>query len=144
MKASFESQYQAHCGSRCRTMLNQPDGLALGEMNCAASAGLVNRTHRVVRERAKALRERKSHARGLMAPLMICSVLLILTCFAIWSGLYQYPATETASVDATAAATNDLGNELTAVLLWFVPVSITFLATVLYRRSHKSANHEAL
>ena len=136
MKSSFESQYEFGPNKAC--------GFARGATNGAARACVVNRTHRVVRERARALQQRRSRARSLMAPLIVCSVLLLLTGFAIWSGLYQYSSAETASVDSAAVATYDVGNQLTAVLLWFVPVSLTLLATVLYRRSHKSTNHEAM
>ena len=132
MKTAFESQY--------KSLTNEAGGFAHGTMNCmdvAARAGVVNRTHRVVRERARVLQQRQSRVRGLVAPLIVCSVLLLLTGFAIWSGLYQYQTS--AQADVNALTSTDTGNQLSAVLLWFVPVSITLLAIVLYRRSHKAA-----
>jgi hypothetical protein len=143
MKASFDPQFESRFNFLPDDSVVYASG-ALDDINTGARAGVVNRTHRVVRERAKVIQKRRIYVRSLLIPLAICSVMLILTCFAVWSGLYQYPSTEAASVDATAAATNDISNQLSAVLLWFVPVSTTLLATVLYKRSHKSASHEAL
>ena len=110
-----------------------------------ARVGVVNRTHRVVRERAKAMQEKRSRDRGLMAPLLLCSVLLLLIGLAVWTGLYQNP-TETAGAvqaDVTALAPSDANNQFLVVLLWFVPVSMAVLATVLYRRTRDNADDEA-
>jgi type VI protein secretion system component VasK len=110
-----------------------------------ARVGVVNRTHRVVRERAKAMQEKRSRDRGLMAPLLLCSVLLLLIGLAVWTGLYQNP-TETAGAvqaDVTALAASDANNQFLVVLLWFVPVSMAVLATVLYRRTRDNADDEA-
>jgi hypothetical protein len=118
---------------------------ALGSMNTAARAGVVNRTHRVVRQRAKVMQERRSQVRSLMVPLIVCSALLILTCLAVWTGLYQYQAAEAAEAvqaDVAALATNDANNQFLVVLLWFVPVSIALLATVWFRRARNDADRE--
>jgi hypothetical protein len=110
-----------------------------------ARAGVVNRTHRVVRERAKAMQERRSRERGLMAPLVLCSVLLLLIGLAVWTGLYQYPSEAAGAVqaDVAALAASDANNQFLVVLLWFVPVSMAVLATVLYRRTRENAGNEA-
>jgi flagellar basal body-associated protein FliL len=108
---------------------------------------VVNRTHRVVRERAAVMQERRSKARSLMIPLIVCASLLLLTCFAVWSGLYQYQAAEAAEAvqtDVTALAASDTNNQFLVVLLWFVPVSIAVLATVWVRRSRNSTDHEMM
>jgi H+/Cl- antiporter ClcA len=105
---------------------------AMESMNGGARAALVNRTHRVVRERAKALQERRNRDRSLMLPLFICSVLLLLSAFAVWSGLYQYQGGDTVQA---AEASND---HFLVVLLWFVPVFLALLATVWVRRSRSS------
>jgi len=65
------------------------------------------------------IQAQRSRARSLMAPLAICSVLLILTCFAIWTGMYQYQAAEAAQTDVAALATADTTNHFVVVLLWF-------------------------
>jgi len=143
MKASFEpqfdSQFNSLPGGPAALAYNAQDGVALGARAC-----VVNRTHRVVRERAKVLQERQSRARSLMAPLAICSVLLILTCFAIWTGMYQYQATEAVQADITGLATTDASNHFLVVLLWFVPVSFALLAAVLYRRRRNGVDREAI
>lgn len=115
-------------------------------MDAAARGEVVSRTHRVVRHRAKVMQERRSRVRSLMVPLIICSVLLILLVIAMWSGLYQSEAVGAAvavEADVAALATSDANNQFLVVLLWFVPVSMTVLATVLYRRTRDNANHEA-
>ncbi|MDR3745639.1 MAG: hypothetical protein P4K80_05855 [Acidobacteriaceae bacterium] len=143
MNASFEHQTNIPFESELNDSAHFARTAQYG-INTAACAGVVNRTHRVVRERARQMQARHSRARGLMVPLLVCSLMLLLTCFAIWSGLYQYSNTETTSIDAVASTANDIGNQLAAILLWFVPVSITLLAIVLYRRTHGRANSEVL
>jgi len=117
---------------------------ALRGIPAVARAGVVNRTHRVVRERAKVMQERRSRVRSLMVPLVLCSVLLILTCLAVWTGLYQYQAAETVQADLNALAATEANNHFLVVVLWFVPVSVALLATVWVRRSRNNADDEAL
>jgi hypothetical protein len=119
---------------------------ALDNVSAAAHSGAVNRTHRVVRERAKVLQQKRDRERSLMAPLIICSSLLILSILAVWTGLYQYQAVEAAEAvqaDVTALATTD-NNQLLVILLWFVPVFVAVLTTVWVRRSRNNADDEAL
>jgi hypothetical protein len=109
---------------------------ALGSVDTTARAGVVNRTHRVVRQRAQSMQARRSYVRSLMVPLAICSVLLLLGCFAVWSGLYQFEATEAAEAveaDVAALAASDANNHLLVVLLWFVPVTLALLGALLFR-----------
>jgi hypothetical protein len=118
---------------------------ALSGIHPVARAGVVNRTHRVVRQRAKVIQARRSRVRSLVLPLVVCSILLILTCLAVWTGLDQYQATEAAEAvqaDVTALAAMDTGNHILVVLLWFVPVSMAALAIVWYRRSREGARSE--
>ena len=118
---------------------------AMGDIQTAARAGVVNRTHRVVRQRAKVMQARRSQVRSLMVPLTICSVLLILTCVAVWSGLYQYQAAEAAEAvqaDVAALAASDANDQFLVVLLWFVPVSMALLGTIWFRRTHNSSERE--
>jgi hypothetical protein len=110
-----------------------------------ARAGVVNRTHRVVRQRASALQAQRSRVRSLMLPLIVCSSLLMLTGLAVWTGLYQYEAGEAAEAvqaDVSALAAIDANNHFMVVLLWFVPVSLAVLAAVWYRRSREGAGKE--
>jgi hypothetical protein len=110
-----------------------------------ARAGVINRTHRVVRERAKAMQEKRDRERSLMAPLILCSVLLTMVALAVWTGLYQYEAAEAVEAmqsDVTALATTD-NNHFLVVLLWFVPASVALLATIWVRRSRNNVDDEA-
>jgi hypothetical protein len=108
-------------------------------MNGAAPAALVNRTHRVVRHRAKAMQARRSYMRSLLAPLALCSVLLALAAFAVWSGMYQNDAAE-AIQDVASLTSSDANNHLMVAMLWFVPLTLILLVAVWVRhiRSRES------
>ena len=138
MKASFDpqfdSQFNSLPGDSAALAYSAQGGVDLGARAC-----VVNRTHRVVRERATVIQAQRSRARSLMAPLAICSVLLILTCFALWTGMYQYQAAEAAQTDVAALATADTTNHFVVVLLWFVPVTFAVLAAIWYRRWRTNA-----
>jgi protein-S-isoprenylcysteine O-methyltransferase Ste14 len=142
MKASFDpqfdSQFNSLPGDSAALACSAQDGLTLGARAC-----VVNRTHRVVRERATVMQARRSHARSLMVPLAISSLLLILIGLAIWTGMYQYQAAEAVQADVTALATTDSTNHFVVVLLWFVPVSVALLAAVWIHRSRHNSNDEA-
>jgi hypothetical protein len=146
MKASLEPQFD----SQFNSLPDDLAALAYSAQNgddSGARGCVVNRTHRVVRERAIVMQARRSHARSLMVPLAICSALLILASFAVWSGLYQYQAVEAAAAvqaDVASLAATDTNNHFMVVLFWFVPVSIALLGAVLFRRTRKSADREAV
>jgi hypothetical protein len=118
--------------------------MALSSVDMSARAGVVNRTHRVVRQRAKVMQARRSRARGMVAPMIICSALLLLIAFAMWSGLYQNPViAEALQTDVAALAAMDATNHYMVALLWFVPACLAVLATVLYRRTREYAGAKA-
>jgi hypothetical protein len=105
----------------------------------AASSRVVNRTHRVVRQRAQVLKARRSYVRSLTVPLVLCSALLILTIAAVWTGLYDYQGAADALQDMSssiAAATDD---EFMVMLFWFVPVTLAVMGAVWLTRSRSSA-----
>jgi len=105
----------------------------------AASSKVVNRTHRVVRERAQLLKARRSYMRSLMVPLVLCSALLILTVASMWTGLYEYQGAADAlqDVSSTIAAASD--DEFMVMLFWFVPVTLAVMGAVWLTRSRSSA-----
>jgi heme/copper-type cytochrome/quinol oxidase subunit 2 len=107
---------------------------ALGTVNAVARGGVVNRTHRVVRQRAKVMQERRSYVRSLMVPLILCSAFLTLAVWAVWTGMYQYQASEAAEMVQADVAALDANNHMLVALLWFVPVSLALLAAVWGRR----------
>jgi hypothetical protein len=142
MNSAFDPQFQP----------NDPASFAratLRNVPAVAHAGVVNRTHRVVRERAMVMQQKRNRERSLMVPVIICSVLLILSVLAVWTGLYQYEAAEAAEAaeavqaDVATLATTD-NNHFMVILLWFVPVSAAVLTTVWVRRSRNNADDEAL
>ena len=93
----------------------------------AARAAVVNRTRRVVRERATGLRSNRSRMRTLSVPLCICGSLVVILCTGIWSLLSQYEASTTDMPDAS--------NQLVVMLLWFLPALLAILALVFFRRA---------
>jgi len=93
----------------------------------AANAAMVNRAHRVVRERARTLKERRSKIRSLWLPLTIFSSLLIGVCIAVWTVLEEY---EFAATDSQVT-----GYQAVVPLLWSIPVSAALLAVVWFRQS---------
>jgi hypothetical protein len=102
-----------------------------------ARAGVVNRTHRVVREQALNLQEQKSKSRSLWIPLAIFSILLPMICYAIWGMLDGY--------DLTPNGIPDASDQLMILLLWSLPVTAVLLGLVWIKRgrSRVGSNHEA-
>lgn len=110
-------------------------------VSIAASSTVVNRTHRVVRERARLMRDRRSYVRSLMLPLLLCSALLIITVLAVWSGVYQ----ETGAADAVQDLSTSLissENGFMLALFWFVPVTLAVLGTVWFARARNGSGNE--
>ena len=103
-------------------------------LDSPASALMVNRTHRVVRERAQLLKARRSRIRSLWIPMIVCSALLIILCSAVWSVLDQYELVPTGVPDS--------GDQMLVLLLWFFPVSAAVLAMVWFRRTRDQAKDE--
>jgi hypothetical protein len=124
---------------------SQMDAFDSRDTVSAPSRGdVINRTHRVVRQRAMVMQARRSRARGLLVPMTFCSALLLLLAFAMWSGLYQNPAiAETLQTNVAALAAMDASNHYMVALLWFVPACLAVLATVLYRRGRELGNGKA-
>jgi hypothetical protein len=102
---------------------------ALTNANMQGRASVVNRTHRVVRERAKTMAARRSQVRSLWIPMAVCSSLLVIICTAVWSALDGYEVTPNGVPDAS--------NQFLVLCLWFLPVSMALLAVVLFQRTRK-------
>ncbi len=100
---------------------------AIRQIDSAAISARVNRTHRVVRERAKTIQARRSHVRSLYVPLGIFSAFLIGICTAVWSVLDQY--------DLEPTGTPTASYQMLVLLLWSVPVSAALMAVVWFRKS---------
>jgi hypothetical protein len=111
------------------------EGMAMRSMNPSARAAIVNRTHRVVRERAKTIATRRDRARSLWAPLAVCSALLVIICTAVWNVLDQY--------DLAPSGVPDSSDQFLVLFLWFFPVSMALLAMVWFRRSRRRSGEVA-
>jgi hypothetical protein len=103
--------------------------VVLKDTDTSARASVVNRTHRVVRERAKSIAARRSRVRSLWIPLAVCSSLLVMICTAVWSVLDAYDVNPTGVPDAS--------NQFLVLCLWFLPVSMAVLAVLLFQRARK-------
>ncbi len=108
---------------------------ALPDANMTARASLVNRTHRVVRERAKRMESRRSRVRSLWIPLTICSAFFLMICYAVWTVLDGY--------ELIPNGVPDSSEQFLVLLLWFLPVSMALLVTVWLRRTRKRPGGEA-
>jgi len=105
------------------------DRKVLSDLNVGAPSSLVNRTHRVVRERAKTVAARRRRIRSLWIPLAVCSSLFVIICTAVWSELDAY--------DVTPNGVPDASNQFLVLCLWFFPVSMALLALVLFHRARR-------
>ena len=121
MKETFDKSVSQASGSFARE--------ALADGSAPARASVVNRTHRVVRERAKTMAAQRSLVRSLWIPLAVCSSLLVIICTAVWSALEAY--------DVTPGGVPDASNQFLVLCLWFLPVSMSLLAVVLFQRARK-------
>jgi len=101
------------------------ESMPIPRMSAAARASLVNRTHRVVRERAQVIADRRSRIRSLWLPIAVCSGMLVIICTAVWSLLDEYELTPNGIPDAS--------DQFLVLLLWFLPVSMAILTMVWFR-----------
>jgi hypothetical protein len=104
-------------------------------MSAAARASMVNRTHRVVRERARAMQANRTAMRGLLLPMLLCSALMITLLSALWMLLDQY--------DLVSSEMPESIHHFFLLLLWFLPVSAGLVAMAWLRRSRNPADTEA-
>lgn len=102
----------------------------------AASSDRVNRTHRVVRERAKTMAARRSKIRSLWLPLTIFSILLVGFCIAVWTVLDEY--------ELVAVGSQVSSYQVLVPLIWSIPVSAALLAVIWFRQSRGSATENAM
>ncbi|RSL17732.1 hypothetical protein EDE15_3275 [Edaphobacter aggregans] len=105
-------------------------------MDSAARSSIVNRTHRVVRERATKMAARRNRARSLWVPMAVCSALVVMICTAGWSVLDEY--------DAAPTGVPDSSDQFLVLALWFFPVSMALLAMVWFRRTRNRSGREAM
>ncbi len=109
---------------------------SLGALHVGARAAIVNRTHRVVRERAKQMSARRNKFRSLWAPLAVCASLLVILVTAVWNMLDEY--------DLTPNGTPDASDQFAVLLMWFLPVSVAVVAMVWFKRTHPKRGTEVV
>lgn len=100
----------------------------------AARAAVVNRTHRIIREQALQMQEQRKRSRSLLAPLIICSSLLLVICYAIWNAMDGY--------DLTPNGVPDASDQVIIFLLWSLPVTVIILGLVWFRRRNRMPGGE--
>ncbi len=112
-----------------------------------ARAAIVNRTHRVVRERAQQMQQQRSNARSLALPLTICSVLLLMLSYAAWTVFSGTAAGFGSELEEEAGkllsgSALDTGGPGFVLFLWFLPVSAVTLGSVMFRRTRDHRHNE--
>jgi hypothetical protein len=108
-------------------------------IDAAATAARVNRTHRVVRERARIIQARRSRVRSLYVPLAIFSALLLGICTAVWSILdqqYEQYGLEPMGIPVASY-------QMLVLLLWSVPVTAALMAVIWFRKPLLSRDGES-
>ena len=96
-------------------------------LRAGASASMVNRTHRIVRERAATIQAQKTKVRSLLIPLTVSAALLLAVVCAAWMMLDEY--------DVTPVGLPDSSNQIFVMVLWCLPISAIALAVVAFRRN---------
>lgn len=113
-------------------------------VSSAARAAIVNRTHRVVRERAEQMQKRRKSRRELILPLLICSAVLLIVAYAAW---VVFSGTGFAAVGSEieqqagkllTGQTMDTGGPMFLLLLWFLPISVVTGAVLFLRRGRRN------
>ena len=113
-----------------------PRDLRSPETTASSEAAVINRTHRVVRERAQLLQARRTRDRTLWIPLVVCAALVVMCSHAFWSLLDQYEISPSGIPDAS--------DQMLVFLLWFLPVTAALLAAVWFRKTRPRVSSETL
>jgi hypothetical protein len=100
---------------------------AIRSLGAGAQASVVNRTHRVVRERAVQMSTRRNQMRSLWLPVIVCASMLMIVVTAAWTMLDQYELNPIGMPDAS--------DQYVVLLFWFLPVTAALLAIVWLRRT---------
>jgi len=110
------------------------DMRSLGRMDVAARASLVNRTHRIVRERASQMSSRRKKIRSLIMPLVVSTAMLVILVTAVWTLFEEYGLKYNGVVDSS--------DQYLMLLIWFLPVSLALLGMVGWTRSRRRSGSE--
>jgi len=110
---------------------------ALASLDVGARTSLVNRTHRVVRERAQQMSARRKKMRSLWAPMAVYASMIVILVSAVWTLLDQYD-------DIPPTGAPDSSYQYMVLLLWFLPASGALLAMVWFRRTQGKRSREEM
>jgi hypothetical protein len=80
------------------------------------------------------MREDQSRKRSLWVPVIICSSMLLVICYAVWGMMDGYDITPTGIPDAS--------DQMMILLLWSLPVTAFVLGLVWLHRGRNRANGE--
>jgi sterol desaturase/sphingolipid hydroxylase (fatty acid hydroxylase superfamily) len=100
---------------------------AIRSLGAGAQVSVVNRTHRVVRQRAAQMSARRNQMRSLWLPVIVCASMLMIVVTAVWTMLDQYELNPIGMPDAS--------DQYVVLLFWFLPVTAALLAIVWLRRT---------
>ena len=106
--------------------------LSSAVLDTGSSSAAVNRTHRVVRERAKTLQEQKRRVRSLWIPLIVSFGFLISILFAVWSVMDES--------EMLGDVIPDSSQNMLMLALWCIPLSVIMLVVVWFRRASANSN----
>ena len=93
-----------------------------------------NRTHRVIRERARTMQAQRTRNRALLAPLLVASSLVVILVLSAWLMFDEY---EIGNVNPSEARFH-----LPILLIWFLPVTCAVLILALVRRLRSRSSHQ--
>jgi hypothetical protein len=114
-------------------ILRENTGRETVGMNTAASAAVVNRTHRIVHQRAKSIQARRSRMRSLWIPLSVSASMLATLAFAIWNAFEEYEVSPAGLPDAS---------QTLVLMMWSLPITGMLLAVVWFRHSNSRSESE--
>ena len=118
-----------------RRPISIDENVSSTDLSATARAAMVNRTHRVVRERANSMNARRDLVRSLWFPMAVSSAMLVILCSTVWSVFEQY--------EAVPSGVPESGDQSFVLLLWFLPISVTVLAAVWFRRMRGGSGEDA-
>ncbi|MGI4854646.1 MAG: hypothetical protein ACRYF4_11455 [Janthinobacterium lividum] len=113
------------------------------ELSLNARAAVVNRTHRIIRERALALQSRKRTVRDLVVPILICSTLLLFIGTAAWTLADEgVSGWEGGLWHRFTELGGDAGSTVSILLVWFLPLSVVTAAAVMLRKTRLASRSD--
>lgn len=105
-----------------------------------ARAEIVNRTHRIVRQRAIAMQAQRSFSKGLWAPLALCSVLLLALCYDVCCMLSNVEISD--PIIEPSLMNMAPGSIMSLVWMWFLPVSFVACGAIWFLHARNESGRK--